>query len=186
MFRVPKGLVVGIVAGAVLLGGEQAATAQTSTTIKTTTTTTTSTTTTTLLPHPFSPATRACIREARAQFKACRIQGGTTCPTDFQAAFAQCFGSPSCATKCETKQSTCLSAAPAARKSCNKACVTARRKDRHACGRLADGDNIWAGGDAACLTTAQANFLLCQFVCSQAKADCHTNFKFCIADCPNL
>jgi hypothetical protein len=43
-----------------------------------------------------------------------------------------------------------------------------------ACQQIPDGDNIWAGGDAACLTTAQANFDLCNFVCAGAALDCRS------------
>src|SRR6266700_132279 len=91
-----------------------------------------------------------------------------------------------CAKKCVTKESTCLASAPATRKTCRKACVTSRRADVRACQRIADGDNLWAGGDAACLTTAAANFDLCKFVCTEAEHDCRTALKFCIANCPNL
>jgi len=48
------------------------------------------------------------------------------------------------------------------------------------------GGNIWAGGDASCLATAQSNFDLCNFVCTEAEQDCRTAFKFCVANCPNL
>jgi len=173
-----------MVAGAVLLGGSgQAATT-------TTTTATTTTTTTTLLPHPFSAATRSCIHKARADFSACHRTGtAADCSTAFQTAFASCFApgaGVSCAKKCVTKESTCLTAAPATQKTCRKACLTTRRADVQACQRIPDGDDIWAGGDAACLTTAQANFDLFKFVCSEAALDCRTALKFCIANCANL
>ena len=193
MFRVSKGVAAGVVAGAVLLGGAGQAAAQTPTTtntVKTTTTSSTSTSTT-LLPHRFSDATAACIRQARSAFKDCLNAGteGSTCSTQFQTDFANCFAAGAgvtCAKKCVTKESTCLASAPATRKTCRKACVTSRRADVRACQRIADGDNLWAGGDAACLTTAAANFDLCKFVCTEAELDCRTALKFCIANCPNL
>jgi hypothetical protein len=187
MFRVSKGVAAGIVASAVLLGGTRQAAAQTATT--TTTTATTTTTTTTLLPHPFSDATAACVRKARIDRQACRRGGGTTCAADFDTAFPKCFATgagPTCAKRCVTRESTCFAAVPATKKTCRKACVTTRRADRRACRRIADGDNLWAGGDAGCLTTAQSNFDLCKFVCAGAAIDCRTAKRFCIANCPNL
>ena len=186
MFRASKGLAAAIVVGAVLLGSTGHA--QTTTTTSRTTSTSSSTTTSTLLRHPFSAATRACVRQARASFKGCKR--GVACPTDFQTAFAQCFAAPAgvtCATKCISRESTCLASAPAVAKTCRKTCRLTRYRDVKACRRIANGDNnIWAGGDAACLTTALANFDLCNFVCAEAALDCRTNFEFCIADCPNL
>jgi len=55
-----------------------------------------------------------------------------------------------------------------------------------ACRRIAEGDTLWAGGDASCLTTAAANLDLCRFVCDEARLDCRIAFRFCIANCPNL
>jgi hypothetical protein len=37
----------------------------------------------------------------------------------------------------------------------------------------------------SCLSTAQANFDLCNFVCAEAAADCRIALKFCIANCTN-
>ena len=186
MSRLSKGLAAGIVAVAALIGAAGQAAAQSTTT----TTPTTTTTTTTLLPHPFSAATAACIHQARVAFRECHRTGtGAECSTAFQTAFADCFAAGAgvtCAKKCVTKESTCLASAPATRKTCRKACVTTRRADVRACQRIADGDNIWAGGDTACLTTAAANFDLCKFVCTEAELDCRTALKFCIANCPNL
>jgi len=65
-------------------------------------------------------------------------------------------------------------------------CVRTRKIDVKACRRIADGDTLWAGGDAACLTTALANFDLCRFTCTEAKLDCRIALKFCIANCTNL
>ena len=190
MFRVSKGVAAGVVAGAVLLGGAGQAAAQATTTTTRATTTSTTTTTTTLLPHPFSAATAACIHQERVAFRECHGTGtGADCSTAFQTALANCFAAGAgvtCAKKCVTKESTCLASAPATRKTCRKACVTSRRADVRACQRIADGDNLWAGGDAACLTTAAANFDLCKFVCTEAEIDCRTALKFCIANCPNL
>ncbi len=186
MSRLSKGLAAGIVAVAALIGAAGQAAAQSTTT----TTPTTTTTTTTLLPHPFSAATRRCIHKARADFRACHRTGtAADCTTAFQTAFANCFAAGagvSCAKKCVTKETTCLTAAPATDKTCGKACVKTRRADVLACRRIADGDNIWAGGDAACLTTAAANFDLCKFVCAEAALDCRIALKFCIANCRNL
>jgi hypothetical protein len=113
-----------------------------------------------------------------------------TCDTAFQTAFSTCFApgasGMTCAKKCVTKETTCLDSAPATQKTCNKACLTTRRADVLACHRIADGDNIWAGGDAACLTTASANFDLCKFVCAEAALDCRVALKFCVANCTNL
>ena len=184
MFGVAKSATVGILAGAVLLTGT--AYAQTATT--TTTTSTTTTTTTTLLPHRFSPATRACVRAAHRDLRQC-TDTKDVCEAAFQAAFAQCFAGTAgqkCATKCEQAESKCLASAPTTKASCQKTCEKNRKNDTRACRRIPDGDNIWAGGDQGCLTTRDVNHSVCTFQCSEAKLVCHTNFKFCIADCPNL
>jgi hypothetical protein len=184
MFRPAKSVAAGILAGAVVLCGT--ARAQTATT--TTTTTTSTTTTTTLLPHPFSPATRACIRAAQEAFRHCP---GTkeSCTAEFQAAFAKCFAGAAgqkCATKCEQSETKCLAAVPTTKMSCLKTCRKNRKNDTRACRRIPDGDNIWAGSDQGCLITKDTNFSVCKFQCSEATMVCHTNFTFCIADCPNL
>ena len=187
MWRVSRGVAAGIVAGAVLFGETARADTTTTTSTSRTTTSSTSTTSTTLLPHPFSQATEACIRQAKHAFGCELIRA--SCSTAFQTAYANCFAPKtgvSCATKCVTKATSCLGAAPATRKTCDATCVTSRRKDLFACRRIPSGDKLWSGGDGACLTTAQANFFLCKFVCAEARLDCRTNFTFCIADCPNL
>jgi len=185
MLRGANAVAVGIVVGA-LLASRGPVAAQTATT----TTAATTTTTTTLLPHPFSPATAACIHRARADFRSCRGGGGgAECAMAFQSAFPGCFGAGagvSCAKKCVTKEATCLTSAPATRKTCRKACLKTNKADVRACQQIPDGDNLWAGGDAGCLTTAQANLDLCRFVCTEAVLDCHTALKFCIANCANL
>jgi len=193
MLGLAKGLATGMLAGAVLLGYTAEARAQATTTSRppTTVTTTTSTTSTTLSPHPFSKATAACIRTAKADFRACRRGGGSSsaCTAEYQAAFPKCFAAPAgvkCATTCVTKENTCLAGVPKAKTNCRKSCATTRGRDKQACHLIADGDNIWAGGDAACLSTADANFALCRFVCTQAEFDCHVGLKFCVANCPNL
>jgi hypothetical protein len=190
MLRLSKAVTAGIVTGAVLLGGAPQSAAQTVTTTTTRPSTTTSTSTsTTVPPHPFSDATDACVRAARSDFKACRRGGGSTCRTDFETAFSQCFAAGagvSCAKRCVTRETTCLTAVPTTQKSCRKSCRTAARRDVRACKRIAEGDTIWAGGDAGCLTTAQSNYDLCRFVCTQARADCHTSLRFCVANCANL
>jgi hypothetical protein len=107
----------------------------------------------------------------------------------FQTAFAQCFAGTDgvkCATKCETSESKCLAAVPTTRKNCLKTCRTNRKNDTKACKLIPNGENIWAAGDQGCLTTKDLTFRLCKFQCSEAKMVCHTNFTFCIADCPNL
>ena len=180
MRRISKGVAATIVAGALLLGHTGQAAAQT--------TTTTSTTTTTLLPHPFSAATAACVRQATVGLKMCRI-GGINCPADFQTSYAKCFAAGAgvkCATTCLTKESTCFTAAAGARKSCGKNCVTTRDFDLRACRSFAPGDALWATGDGGCLTTALTNFDLCNFNCGQQRLFCRNAFKFCIANCANL
>ena len=179
------------VACAALLGGARRAAAQSTTTTSRPTTTSTSTSTsTTILPHPFSAATAACLRQAHADFRACRRGGGdlATCRMEFQTAFPSCFGAGagvSCAKKCVTKEATCLTAAPATSKTCRKACLTTKKADLKACRLIADGDNLWAGGDASCITTALANLDLCRFVCTEAQFDCRVALKFCVANCTN-
>ena len=194
MLRVSNGVAAGIVAAAMLLGRTGQVAAQTPTTSttrsSTTTTSTTTTTTTTLLPHPFSTATGACLRKARAGFKACRRGADhTTCLPQFQTDFPNCFAAGAgvtCAKRCVSREATCLTAVPTTKKNCRIACATTRKADVKACKRIANGDNLWAGGDAACLGTAQANFALCRFVCGEARLDCHVTLKFCIANCTNL
>lgn len=188
--RASKGTVAGIVAGLVLLAGSAGAQTTTVTTVKTTTTlkttTTTSTTSTTLQPHPFSKATAQCIRMARVDFNCPK---GVTCSGEFQAAYAKCFApgtGVTCANKCLSAVTKCQAGVPAAKTKCLSACRTTRKADVAACRLIPIGDNVWAGGDAGCLTTAAQNFSLCKFTCSQGHLDCQTNFQFCIADCPNL
>jgi hypothetical protein len=186
MFHVSKSMTIGILAGAVLLTGTGHA--QTHTTTSSSTTTSTSTTTTTLLPHPFSPETRACIRAAQQEFRQC-TDTKAACTAAFQAAVAKCFAGTAgqkCATKCEQSESKCLAAVPTTKMNCLKTCRKNRKNDTRACRRIPDGDNIWAGADQGCLVTKDTNFGVCKFQCSEAKMVCHTNFKFCIADCPNL
>jgi hypothetical protein len=183
MLRTLKCITIGL-AGFVLLGG----TGQAQTASTTTTSSTTTTTSTTLLPHPFSPETRACIKAARQAYKACP-NTPDICLKDYQTAYAQCFAGAAgvkCATKCQSTESKCLAAVPTTRKTCLKTCRTNRANDTKACRRIPDGDNIWAAGDLGCLTTRDLTFRLCKFQCSEAKQVCHTNFTFCIADCPNL
>jgi hypothetical protein len=182
MRRSTRGVTAGIVVLAAALLGSPVH-AQT-----TTTTSTSSTTSTTLHPHPYSKATRTCVRQANRDSKGC-TDTPATCLTQFQAAFSNCFATGAgvkCAKSCVTKEGTCLTAAPASRTTCVKACRVTRRRDVFACHSIADGDNLWAGGDGSCLTTAAASFDLCKAICAQAVLDCHTNFRFCIADCPNL
>ena len=85
-----------------------------------------------------------------------------------------------------SREATCLSSAPATKQTCRKNCNKSHNADVRACRLIADGDTLWAAGDAACLATADANFHICRFVCAEAELDCRTNFQFCIADCPNL
>jgi hypothetical protein len=191
MSRIPLRVAVTTVACAVLLGAPRLAGAQSTTSsTRTTSTSTSSSTSTTLLPHPFSPATGACIRQARGDFFACR-RGATAladCRTAFQTALPGCFAAPAgvtCAKRCTSREGTCLTGAPATRKTCRKNCFSAKRADLKACRLIADGDNLWAGGDASCLTSAQANFDLCRFVCTEAELDCRVALKFCIANCAN-
>lgn len=182
--RAWRRLTVGIVAGAALLGGATGAFAQ-----ATTTTATTTTTTTTLQPHPFSEATESCVDDAGQALRECKRGGGTTCRADFESAYSKCFAAGAgvtCAKRCVSRETTCFGAVPATQKTCRKSCRTALRRDNRACKRIAEGDTIWAGGDAGCLSTARGTFDLCQFVCSQARLDCKTGLKFCIANCPNL
>jgi len=191
MIRASNAVATGIVACAVLVGGAGHVAAQTATTTTVKTTTTSSTTTSTLLPHPFSDATAACIRTARGDFKDCLHAGtdGGTCSAQFQTDFANCFeagAGVSCAKKCVAKEQTCIGSAPTTKNTCRKACRKTRQADVKACGRIAAGDTIWAGGDAGCLTTAQANLDLCRFNCSEAELSCRIGLKFCVANCPNL
>ena len=175
----------GILASAVCLGGT--ALAQTATTATTSTTTSTSTTTT-LQPHPYSPATRECVRAARQAFKDCPNEPAD-CLKAYQTAFALCFkgtDGQKCATKCTTNQSKCVTNVPTTKKTCRKTCRTNRNNDIKACRLIPDGDDIWSGGDSGCITTAQLTYKTCRFQCAHARGVCHTNFKFCIADCPNL
>ena len=179
-------LTAAVVTGTSLLGGAAPALAQTTTT---TTTATTTTTTTTLQPHPFSPATASCVRDAERARRTCHRSGGTTCRKDFETSYSKCFAAGagvSCAKRCVTRETTCLAAVPTTRKTCRTACRTALRRDSRACRQIADGDNVWAGGDGSCVTTARGNLSLCRFVCSQASLDCHTSLKFCVANCANL
>jgi len=184
MFWKTRELTAGIVlVGVALLGCP--AHAQTT---STTSTSTTSTTSTTLLRHPYSDATKTCVRAANQALKAC-TDTAANCQTQYQTDFSKCFAAGTgakCAKSCITKDGSCVKAAPATRATCKKACRVTRRRDVNACHTISDGDNIWAGGDAACLTTAAGNFDLCLAVCRQALVDCQTTFEFCIANCPNL
>jgi hypothetical protein len=157
-------------------------------TASTTTSTSTSTsTTTTLAPHRFSPATAACIHTAKEDFKQC-AGAAADCLKAYQTAYAQCFAGAAgqkCASKCLTNESTCITKVPTTRASCLKTCRTNKKKDTRACRLQPEGDDIWASGDQGCLVTKDTNFTVCKFSCSEAKMVCHTNFNFCIANCPN-
>ncbi len=179
---------VALLACGILLATVGAAAAQTTTT-KPTTTTTTSTTTTTLLPHPFSEATAKCVRAARGARSACHAAGTGNCFSPYQTAFSNCFAAGAgvkCATKCTGNETTCFGKLPVTRMTCRKACVAARAADELACRRIPTGESLWAGGDASCVATADANLDLCRAVCAGAAVDCRTALKFCIANCPNL
>jgi len=184
-FMMPrKWTITVMVTSGLLLAG--AAQAQTTSTVKaTTTTSSTSSTSTTLAPHPFSKATKACIKQAKAELNACTA-GRQACNAAYRTAYANCFASPSCVTKCQTASMKCYGAAPATRKACKKTCVANKKADTKACELIPKGDTIWAGGDQGCLVTKNVNFNLCRFSCSQTRANCNTNFTFCIANCPNL
>ena len=126
-------LAVAIVGSMVLLGSAGPALAQATTT---TTTATTTTTTTTLQPHPFSPATASCVRDAERARRTCHRGGGTTCRKDFETAYSKCFAAGagvSCAKRCVTRGTTCLTSVPATKKTCRKSCRTALRRDLRAC-----------------------------------------------------
>src|SRR5215831_10404869 len=117
MFRPSRTVTLGLLTGAVLLRGAVHAQVTTTTvkatttTTKATTTTITTTTTTTLAPHPFSAATRQCIRTAR-NADGCHHKAPSQCSSAFQMAYAACFeGSAgmTCATKCLMNESKCFS-----------------------------------------------------------------------------
>jgi hypothetical protein len=201
MFRPSKTVTVEFLTGIVLLSGTVRAQVTTTTVKPTTTTakpstttvkpsTTTTTTTTTLAPHPFSPATRDCIRSAR-DANDCHHKPPSQCSSAFQKAYAACFeGSAgmSCATKCLMNESKCFSSIPKTQKTCRKTCRTNHKNDVKACQLLPVGDTIWASADQGCLITADQTFGNCKFQCTtpQQKMDCETSFTFCIANCPNL
>ena len=203
MLRRSKIVTVGCLTGAVLLRGTVHAQVTTTTvkattttvkatttTAKTTTTTTTSTTTTTLAPHPFSPATKECIKTAQQEFD-CHHRAPSQCSSAFQKAYAACFAGSAgmtCATKCLGNESKCFSSIPTTQKKCRTTCRTNKKNDVKACQLLPIGDNIWASADQGCLITADQIFSNCKFQCTtpQQKMDCQTSFTFCIANCPNL
>src|SRR5262245_2238573 len=192
MFRPSKTVTVGFLTCIVVLRGTVHAQVTTTTAKATTTTTstTTSTTSTTLQPHPFSPATRQCVRNAR-QAHDCHHTPPGLCSSAFQTAYAACFAGSTgmkCATKCLTNESKCFSSIPTTRSKCLKTCRTNRKADTNACRQIPNGNHIWAGGDLSCLMTKDITFSNCKFQCSkpQQKMDCETTFTFCIADCPNL
>jgi len=189
MLRRSKIVTVGCLTGAVLLRGTVHAQV-TTTTAKTTTTTTTSTTTTTLAPHPFSPATKECIKTAQQEFD-CHHKAPSQCSSAFQKAYAACFAGSAgmtCATKCLGNESKCFSSIPTTQKKCRTTCRTNKKNDVKACQLLPIGDNIWASADQGCLITADQTFGNCKFQCTtpQQRMDCQTSFTFCIANCPNL
>jgi hypothetical protein len=84
-----------------------------------------------------------------------------------------------------TTEEQCLKAAPQTVRTCRVACATAYHNDVEACRRIADGDHLWAGGDASCLTTAVANLALCRFTCGETATNCRIASTFCIANCQN-
>lgn len=184
MIRFSTILTTAIVAGVALAGSARA---QTATTV--TTTSSTTSTSTTLLPHPFSKGTKSCVKDARQAYRSC---AGTKdqCRKDFETAYAKCFAGSTgqkCAAKCLTNESKCITAVPDTKKTCRKACRLALVKDVKACRRFTHGDDeIWAGGDQGCLVTARLTASTCRFTCAGSRDVCFTNFRFCIADCPNL
>src|SRR5437879_13587259 len=100
----------------------------TSGTLPTTTTTTPTSppaTTTTLKPpktSAFSPATTACIKQATAMKKTCKVSAAVVdCKAEFATAFANCFAAGNgvaCATSCDTAKTSCKTPALAAEKTC--------------------------------------------------------------------
>ena len=190
MFRPSKTVTVGFLTCIVLLNRTVHAQVTTTTIKPATTTTTTSTTTTTLAPHPFSQATRDCIRNAR-DADDCHHTAPAKCSSEFQKAYAGCFAGSAgmtCATKCLTAQSKCFSSLPATQKKCRKTCRTNHKNDVKACRLFPVGNHIWASADQGCLMTADITFGNCNFQCTKPEQNmvCQTNFSFCIANCQNL
>jgi hypothetical protein len=92
-----------------------------------------------------------------------------------------------CVQKCQTNLTKCLTSVPATKVSCKNQCVVNRIEA--VTGHRMDGDDfVWSGGDAACLTGAQADFKLCKSVCAAAAVfNCRQMaFPLCVAQCPNL
>ena len=161
-----------------------------STSGSTTTTTTTpnapATTTTTLKPSApaaaFSPATAACIKQAVATKKTCKVSAATAdCKAEFQAALANCFAAGkgvACATSCEAAKATCEAPALAAEKTCFGTCKSGEHAALQAC-QLTDPN---------CTSNAVATFLSCKKACMQSSGllACRNAFAACLAKCPDL
>ena len=150
----------------------------------TTTTPVTSTTTTTLKPKAsaFSPATSACIKQATAMKKTCKVSAATVdCKAEFETAFANCFAAGkgvACATSCETANVACETPALAAEKPCLATCKSNEKAAIGSCQLTIPN----------CATNAVATFLSCKKSCTQSAAllACHTAFAACLAHCPTL
>jgi len=131
----------------------------------------------------FSPATTACIKQAKRTEKQCRLSGSSpTCKGDYMTALTHCFAAGqgvACATACETAEATCKAGGGlAAEKTCYKACRTALHSALRAC----------APADTTCIATAHSNSRACKKACKSAPAltQCSTGFSACLAKCPNL
>src|SRR5439155_14932666 len=172
-------------AALVLASGAAGATSGTLPTTTTTTPTSPPATTTTLKPpktSAFSPATTACIKQATAMKKTCKVSAAVVdCKAEFETAFANCFAAGNgvaCATSCETAKTSCETPALAAEKTCLKTCKSSEKATIAGCQLTSPN----------CVTNAVATSLTCKKACAQAPAlvACHTNFAACLTKCPNL
>jgi len=129
-----------------------------------------------------SPATSACIKQAKATEKTCKVSASTAeCKVEYDTALANCFAAGNgvtCATACVTAKTTCDTPALAAEKMCLKTCKHTEKAALAAC-QLTDPN---------CPTNVASTFLTCKKACTQAPASiaCKTAFANCLAQCPNL
>src|SRR5437867_9955995 len=135
------------------------------------------TTTTTTLPSAstvFTPATAACIKQAAAEQKICKmVASAASCQDEYDTAFPNCF-SPgkgvACAATCVAKNAKCTaSAASTTDKRCSKTC-----QDQW----VAAGSQC--GGDGACLAAARDDYKACKDGCNPAALKCRPAFAACL------
>ncbi len=114
------------------------------------------------VPKGLTSPTTACIKQAVADKKLCKLSSAASlCADDFKTAVQDCFAAgkgASCAVGCYTKKDACELKVTAAYTKCKKLCTT---------------------GDTTCKD-------LCKQDSVDAKSQCKGSLSTCLAKCPQL